>query len=175
VRWLRRTLAAALAAILVAVLVLLSRLPWTVEPESDALVRLSWRSVGERVEECREPSEAELAALPRHMRQPKICEGRVAPFRLRVELDGAAAVDELVRAAGAREDRPVYVFRELRVPPGEHRLAVHFAAERPRGASAAESAPLLLEETLVLAPRSVALVSYDADAGRLVVVGPPRR
>ena len=173
-RWLRRALAGALAAVLVAVLVLLSRLPWTAEPEPDSLVRLSWRSVGERVEECREPSEAELAALPRHMRLPKICEGRVAPFRLRVELDGVAALDELVRAAGAREDRPVYVFRELRVSPGEHRLAVYFDAERPPGSPAAEAAPLRLEETLLLAPRAVALVTYDAEARRLVLRGPPR-
>lgn len=172
---------ASAALALVAALVLGSRLPWRAETSDAAVLRLSWRSLGQRVEACREPTEEELAALPRHMRMSRICEGRIAPFRLRVAVDGETRVDAPVHASGAREDRPAYVLRELRLAPGEHRVSVRFEVEP--GVSASDvpvTPPLVLDETLRLAPREVALVTHDPDADRLVLVharparsGPP--
>lgn len=169
---LRRVLAAAVAAGLTAGLVVCSGLPYLDDSSEDALIRLSWRAAGERVEECRIPSEEELAALPPHMRRAEICEGRLAPFRLSVSIDGSAVFEDLIRPAGTRRDRPVYVLQEFPVSPGRHRLEVRFAPQLPEGDERANRAPLILDETLVLEPRRIALVTQDGTAERLYLMAP---
>jgi hypothetical protein len=157
------------ALLLGAALVLGTRVPWTAEPEDEAAIRLSWRAVGEPIERCRVVTPEELEALPPHMRQREICERRLAPFRLRVSLDGADVADEEVFPSGARGDRPTYVFRELRVAPGSHHLKVQFQALHPEGAPPPPP-PLQLERTLELGPRAVALVAEDPDTAQLVLL-----
>jgi hypothetical protein len=103
------------------------------------------------------------------MRRTRICERRLAAFRLRVELDGAPAIDELVAPEGAQRDRPAYVLRELRVRPGPHRLAVRFSPE------SGDAAPLALDAELELAAREVALVTENPDSGQLEVRRGPAR
>jgi hypothetical protein len=147
-------------------LVALSRVPYQALPGDDALIRLSWRTVGTYVEECRRPTAAELERLPVHMRREEICEGRMLPFRLRVTLDGRVVLEETVMPAGARGDRPLFVLREIAVPPGEHRLRVEWSAE-----GGGEGGHLDLEATLRLASREISLVTYDVDRRSLVLRG----
>jgi hypothetical protein len=173
----RRALGAALVgAILTAGLVAGTRVPWLAEPADQALIRLSWRAAGERVEECREPSAAEQAALPAHMRLPSICERRLFPFRLVVRIDGSERASELLHARGASEDRPTTVFRDFRVEPGAHRLEILFEAEGPPGVGAKAHPPLRLEESVLLAPRQILLVTraLDEEGGALRLDAPPR-
>ena len=157
-----------------------------------ALLRLSWRARGVRVEECRRLDDDEIAALPAHMRRETVCEGGLAPYRLRVDVDGERVVDSPVRGAGVREDRPLYVFRELELAPGRHRVQVGFERLRageaegrggvtPRPAPRAPSegrragsrdavrAALTLDAELTLDGGAVALITYDATARRLVL------
>jgi hypothetical protein len=149
---------------------------YTAETDAHALVRLAWRARGERVRNCRHRTPEELEKLPPHMRQEEVCEGRILPYRLVVELDGVAAVEEVIHGAGAREDRPLYVSRDLPVQPGSHRLAVTFAREsRAVGDSAiamgglSTPAHLTLDTTVVVASRRVVLVTYDEEREQLVV------
>ena len=137
----------------------------------------------------------ELAQLPQHMREGDVCEGRILPYRLVVELDQRPAVDFMVRASGAREDRPLYVYHEFLVAPGAHRIAIDFerqgvpgeaeneereeheeeerragrAGQAGRARRASEPGRLQLDTTLVLADREIALVTYSADERRLVI------
>ncbi|MEX0912399.1 MAG: hypothetical protein WD737_12470 [Gemmatimonadota bacterium] len=158
----------------------LTRVPWDVG-ETHAFVRLSWRTPGEFVEECRRPSAEELAALPVHMRREEICEGRMISYRLRVAIDGRAVIDESVRAAGAREDRPLYVYRDLPVSPGDHEILVRWDPERPAGARRVDgrSTPggrgavdgLAITATVRLEPREIALVTYDRNLRRFILRG----
>ena len=145
---LRAALGALLVAFLCAGLVAGTGLPYQAEVGDHALVRLSWRAVGERVEACRRPSEEELAALPPHMRRAEICEGRMTPFRLAVAIDGEELLDERILPSGTRQDRPVYVLREFPVAQGPHRLRVAFAEELPEGAGRAPRPPLVLDEAV---------------------------
>jgi hypothetical protein len=160
------------AALLTTGLVVGSALPYAVNRDERALVRLSWRAVGEPVKECRVPTPEELAALPQHMRRPEICEARLSPFHLRVAIDGRAVFDGQILPSGARQDRPTYVFEEFSVAPGEHRLEIRFAEER--GEVERELAPLTLDETVTLRPRDILLVARprDEDALALITPGP---
>ena len=159
-----RVLGAALAGtLLTAGLVAGTRVPWVAEPANQAVVRLAWRAIGERALECREPSAAEQAERPAHMRQPLLCERRLLPFRLAVHIDGALRSDESLHASGAREDRPTFVFHDFRVSPGAHRIEIRFEVERPPGAAPAAQPALRLDETVELAPRQILLVTRAGD------------
>jgi hypothetical protein len=158
-----------------AALVAGSQLPWRPEAGGEASIRLSWRTVAEPVTECRAPTPEELEGLPPHMRMQEICERGHAPFRLRVEIDGEEARDVLLQPSGARGDRPLYVFEELRVPPGAYRLEVEFAEQRqPKAGSERAPVELTLETALELEPRDIALVTLDATGERLAVTLPGR-
>lgn len=195
----RRVLGVALAVAVTLAIAALSRLPYAAAEGQAALIRFSWRTPGAQVNECRRLSAEELERLPVHMRREEVCERRILPYRLQVRLDGRTVYDELVRASGAREDRPLFVFRELPVAPGEYRLEVRWERERNGGSGsgdddaheaadehemrkAHDSAPrpaprrttpehLELKVVLRLDAGDVSLVTYDLDHQRLVVRG----
>lgn len=195
-RALRIGIAVAVAILATVAIGALTRVPYTVGDGELAAVRLTWRMQGKAVEDCRTLSEEELAALPAHMRQPEVCETYVPPYRLRVEIDGETIENILVLAGGAHENRPIYVYSELRVQPGTHDLRVEFEQEsQPADAAAAERAEMAgelgdaqageraagqgdelaagdrleLRETITLESGQVALVTYDREARRLVL------
>ncbi|HEY9506333.1 MAG TPA: hypothetical protein VIQ27_10200 [Gemmatimonadales bacterium] len=187
-----RVIAAAVALGSAAAIAGLSQVPWTPVPGPEAMVRLSWRARGERLEVCRQLSAEELAELPPHMRQEQVCEGTTAEYRLRVEVDGEERVDQLVQGSGEVQVRPLYVYRELVLPPGEHtvRVEVERAARHSAGdaededekaeetgsrrrAEAAVPRQLRLERRLNLRPREVVLITYDAERRDLVLVATP--
>lgn len=161
-----RIVGALLAVALTVALVAASQWPWRVHGEDEARIRLSWRTVSEPIRACRKPTPEELAALPQHMRMQEICERRHAPFHLLVRLDGKTVREGLHEPPGARGDRPLYVFEEIAVPPGPHRIEVEFREELEEGA---RTPPLLLDRETQLAPRAIALVTLDASGERLVL------
>jgi len=128
-RILTRALGAMVAAAATLGVVGLSRAPLAAYPDEAPVLRLAWSVRPERIEHCRTLTDAELARVPAHMRQRVQCEGRSASYRLSVAIDGRPRLDTLVTGGGARSDRPVYVFRELAVPPGQHRVAIRFDRE----------------------------------------------
>lgn len=174
------------AILLTGAVVGLSHMPYQVESGDEARLRLSWRFRA-AVEECRELTEEELAELPVHMRREVVCQRRVPPFRLRVEVDGRAVLDEVVRAAGAQHDRPLYVFREISVEPGRRDVRIRFervgeeggrgeaseVEEREADTPGGSPSELVLETTLELEAREIALISYDPGAGLLRRVETP--
>ncbi len=177
---LRRGIAVAFAVVVTVAVAALSRAPYAAGETQGAAVRLAWRVRSARVEECRQLTPAERANLPTHMRREEVCEGRVLPYRLVVTLDGRVVADELVRAAGARADRPLFVFHEFPVAPGPHDLRIRFEREQPsaagdtvRTAEGAAAAPALLElaERVALDPLDVALVVYDPEQRALILRG----
>jgi len=168
VTWFHRAQALVTSAVLMAALVALSGVGFVVESGDQGRIRLSWKAVGQRVEACRTPSQEELEALPEHMRRSEICEGGLAPFELRVAIDGREVYARTLRAAGAREDRPTTVYEEFPVSPGRHRLAVRFESTPPAGA-VPTSAPLTLERDVEIAPREILLVVRDEARGELEI------
>jgi hypothetical protein len=172
----RRTGAVTVALATTLAIGILSQAPYTADRMEHAVVRLAWRARGQRVEECRRLTPDEIERLPAHMRQEERCEGRVLPYRLQLAIDGARVMDELVHAAGARHDRPLFVYRELAFEPGTHTILVTFTREGDIPAAAREEqekegtpAQLALDTTVALLPRRVLLVTYDGDRRQLVV------
>jgi hypothetical protein len=164
----RLVLAVLLTMALTMGLVVCSQLPYEPDTRETALLRLSWRATGERVEKCRQVTPEELAALPQHMRREEICEGRLAPFELSVALNGENLYTGLIRAAGARQDRPTYVSREFEVSPGTHRLSVRFVSDLEDSARA----PLVFDAAITLEPRQVLLVTHDPHTDQLIIFDP---
>ncbi len=169
----RRVLALAVAVGGALVLAWLSQAPYAAETGRDGVVRLSWRARGERVEQCRPLSEEERAQLPPHMRLPEVCEGKIAPYVLSLELDGALALLDTIRATGARGDRPLYVFHDVPVAPGSQEVRVRFVRqlevsdESPGPATA--PIELELETSINVAPGAIALITLDPASGALIL------
>lgn len=165
-RALRRALGVAVAGAAALAIGAGSRVSHVPPGAGAATVRLSWRFTGERVQECRQLTEDELASQPIHMRRTEVCEGRVLPYALRLELDGRLTVQEIVEPSGARGDRPLYVHRELPLEPGTYRLDVAF--ERTGPARPDSVSRLELSTTVTLGAGDVVLVTYDPDRRALV-------
>lgn len=173
--------------------------PLRTASDGTAMLRLSWSARPERIEQCRRLSDAELAALPQHMRLRWECEGRFARYLLSVSVDGRMLAADTVRGGGLRNDRPMHVFREYAVRPGARRITVTLrridaavppdskadattaagtgAADREtreaqeRRVRRAEALPELvhLDSTLTVAARRVVLVSYASSDRGFVV------
>jgi hypothetical protein len=148
-------------------------LPTSYADEGDALLRLSWRVDGTMIEECRARTPAELEALAPHMRTPQVCTGLGAAYVLRVDIDGEQSALDTITPAGARRDRPVYVFREFGLSPGAHDVVVDLHALMPStGASTEAPPPLTWAGELTIAPTEIALVTLDPASGSLIRRGP---
>ena len=157
-----------------------STAPVTVHDSDDGVLRLAWSARPERIEDCRPRSAEELAALPPHMRQPMVCEGVAAEYRLTVRREGAIIADQVVRGGGLRHDRRLYVFREIALPPGEIAIEIRFdrldpgtpnRSAGPAPNASAVPAHLSFERRLRVRSREVVLVTYDPQ-GRALVVTP---
>ena len=143
----------------------LTRVPYTEHRADDAMVRLAWKFRSDRVRACRRLSAAELAKLPAHMRAPEVCEGALRPYALEVAVDGTPRLaSDTVKGAGVSGDRPLFVFRELALAPGRHRLAVRFT---PLGPDSTRPAGLSLDTVVTLGVRDVVLVTLDDTRGVL--------
>ena len=165
----RRGLAVGLACAATLGIASLSRVPATHVGADQAMLRLSWRIFGARVEECRPRSAEELEALAPHMRTAEVCTGGNADYELRVEVDGAEVTRDTLHAGGARGDRPVYVLRDLPVAPGPHDAAVTFRALVPEGYDPGDQpTQLVFDGHVDLAPREIALITLDSAGTSLV-------
>jgi hypothetical protein len=157
----------AIFAVSFAIAIGVSRLSHVRTPSGldDSVVRLSWRTQGVSVEECRRLTEEELERIAPHMRRPEECTGGVADYELVVTLDDDVRVIDTIGPSGVRRDRPVYVFYDLGVDPGTYSVAVRFAALVPPG-----TAPSVLEWAgqMKLEANEVGLITTDPTGTELL-------
>jgi len=115
-----------------------SGMPLSYADPGTARLRLSWSARPERIETCRAASAEELAREEEHMRQRVECEGQFASYALRVEVDGRRVSESVVRGAGLRHDRPMYLLRDLDLTTGPHQVRVSFTRRERVGRRARE-------------------------------------
>jgi hypothetical protein len=90
-----------------------------------AVLRLSWIHVGEKISKVL--TQAELDDLPIHMRpQDGVLESESIPYVLEVSIDQEQLDKEIVNGAGLQGDRPMHVFKDYVVSPGEHSIEITF-------------------------------------------------
>jgi hypothetical protein len=168
---------AAAAAALVGI-VWASHAPMTAHASADAMLRLAWSALPERIETCRERSDEELEHLPQHMRQRVECEGAAAHYRLTVRVGERLIATEIVHAGGLRQDRRIYVFREFAVPVGDQSVTVQFErveapdthharATEHHQPTGAVPPRLAFVQRVRFQPRAVMLVTYDPERREL--------
>ena len=145
----------------------LSRAPYTPSAAETGMLRMSWRLRPERVETCRPRTQAELDALPAHMRTPEVCDGGLAAYRLVVRIDDGAPDTMRVLPGGARGDRPLFVLRETPLAPGPHRVLIRFEREHPEREDAP---PLALDTVLDVVAGRIELITIEPASRRLVHV-----
>lgn len=104
--------------------------PW--HPAGATELRLSWSARPERIETCRELSDAELAERPAHMQRRIECVGGLATYDLTVTVDDAVLDDEVIHGSGLRQDRPIFLLRRYPLVEGEHRVRVTFTRREGR-------------------------------------------
>ena len=188
---LRRTIGLVVALASLTAVAALSRVPYRTHDGERALLRLSWRMRGERIEQCRGATPAELANVPQHMRREVICEGaRIAAYRLRVVVDGRTLANSVVAGSGVVGDRPIYVLRDFELRPGTHQLQLSFEKEPNQGGEKSGEQPdssrereydrqarrgtipprLALDTSVEVQPGSVVLITYDSERRQLQLV-----
>ena len=169
------------AAVVTAGLVWGSTAPLTVQDDAHGVIRVAWSVRPERIEECRARTAEELARLPQHMRQATVCVGQTAEYQLTVRRDGEVVVRQLVRGGGWRRDRPLYVFKEVPVSPGDSSIDVEFARTGIGGAPAAGSlrqadvapAHLAYSDRVTVRAGEVVLITYAAEQRALIALRSP--
>ena len=148
-------------AVVLATAVLSIRPAWQSLPADHALLRLSFTESGART--CRPRTAEELAALPRNMRQPEVCERRRAPVRVELDLDGQTVLAEDLPPTGLAGSGPSRIYRRFELPAGTYTVAVRLRTD-PAQPGWADSAA----RDVTLAPGQSLAIDYDRGAGGFV-------
>ncbi|MBK7581439.1 MAG: hydrogenase iron-sulfur subunit [Myxococcales bacterium] len=85
---------------------------------------VSFKHPGKAGENCREPSAEELAKLPKHMRQKRICERRRVAVRVRVEVDGRELSNKAYEPRGIWGDGNSISIERFPLPAGPHDVTI---------------------------------------------------
>jgi hypothetical protein len=147
------------------------------EATGEAVLRVSLRSTRARAEVCRERTPEELAALPIHMREPRICETFAPPYRLTVAIDGEPRLERSIAPGGVKGDRPLIASVELALDPGTVDLDVRWSPELDglEEFSGGDTLPKLprfeLRRRVELFADRIALVELDEASGEMRLVG----
>lgn len=124
-----------------------------------ALLKLSFSHGAQRVGECRDRSDAELAKLAPNMRIRQDCPRERAPVIVELEVDGVGLYRESLPPSGLSRDGPASAYRRFVVPAGTHRLSARLS-DNAKGEFNYRG-----EKTVTLAPAQIVVVEFHAPAG----------
>jgi hypothetical protein len=148
-------------------LAVFSAYPWVATPPDAALLKVSVKHVAAPVAAGAALSHEELEKLPRHMR-PVGGQGGESRGRrdttVRVTLDGRPVLERTYPPSGFRRDGPTFVYEEVVLVPGRHRLEATLAeaGEAPKRGAAAAPLERRLEADVDVASRQVLLLELSS-------------
>jgi len=129
-----------------------------------AVISLTFSHAGQRVEECRRLSQAELDKLPPNMRKPMECERERRPLELIFKVDDITLYQAELEPSGIWKDGESTVYARFPVDSGPHELFIGMTdSGRDEGFD--------YEHTgmITLAPEQNVVVEFDADRKVFVV------
>lgn len=129
----------------------------------EALVRISFSHAAQRVGECRERSDEELAKLAPNMRLRTVCPRERAPVILEIDMDGKPLYKIVATPTGLQKDGQSTVYRRMTVKSGQR----HFVARLSDHSSGAFN--FTKEFSVDLAPGKVMVLDFNASQGGFIV------
>jgi len=133
--------------------------PYQVLAPGEALIRVSFSHSAQRLQECRQRSDEELAKLPPNMRVREDCPRERSPTHFQLEVDGRLMIDRVVQPAGLTRDGAATLYWRLPLPAGTHRIVARLN-DRP-GPGFSHSAGTTAE----LAPGDAMVIDFQASRG----------
>jgi hypothetical protein len=140
-----------------------SAFPWIATPPGVALLKVAVKHVAGPVDGGVALSREELEKLPRHMRPASGQSGESRGRRdttVRVTLVGRPVLERTYGPSGFRGDGPTFVYEEVRLVPGRHRLEATLS--EVAGSSTRSDAPVPLERRLS--------TEVDVESGRVLLL-----
>jgi hypothetical protein len=131
---------------------------------NDGLLRLSILAPGKPRFECRQRTPEELAKMPPQMRVQADCPRERSPVHVRVELDGAAVIDDAFPPAGLSRDGASAGYRRLAVPSGTHELKVQVNDDMRHSGFIYERA-----ERIAIVPGQIVLIDFNPEQGGVLI------
>lgn len=131
-------------------------------PEGEALIRLSIRVAGQRLQECRQRSAEELARLAPNMRSATDCPRERSPVTVELEMDGRPLYHVVASPKGFSRDLPSTLYRRLPVAAGAHRFVVRLKDRASGGFNYVQ------EKSLELRPGASLVIDFDAARGGFI-------
>ena len=128
-----------------------------------ALINLSFSHAGQRKEECRRLTPAEIAATAPNMRQPLDCPRERVPVAAELVLDGISLLSKSYKPTGLARDGASSAYERIPVRPGQHQLTVRLRdSRRGDGFDYEENISINLR------PRQNFVVDFRDNPGRFV-------
>lgn len=89
-----------------------------------ALLRIAGVFNSTRAEDCRPPTDADIAGMPKHMRPLEICERQPITYRIVATVDGEALLQKQIQRSDGRADQQLLVSEDLSIAPGKRHVEI---------------------------------------------------
>lgn len=122
----------------------------------DAMVSLSFSHAGERIQECRQRSQAELDKLPPNMRKPADCPRERHPVSVVFSVDGQERYRETLVPSGFWEDGESTFYQRMPVKAGTRVLQIVM-----NDSESGQDGNLAHTQSLQLEPGAHVVVTFD--------------
>jgi hypothetical protein len=122
----------------------------------EAVVSLTFSHAGQRIEECRQLTQAELDELPPNMRMATQCQRERHPVQVIFKADGETLYQESLKPSGVWSDGESTVYGRFPLKQGSRRLYIGM-----NDSGGAAEPDYELETTLVLERGQHVVVEFD--------------
>ena len=129
-----------------------------------AVVTLALAHAGERREDCRTLTPAEMAKLPPNMRLATDCPRERSPISIELLLDGKSVIKEVANPPGLYSDQGVDIFKSMKIPAGEHNLSI-IMNDNVR----VEGPTYTHKQKVILKPAQMLLIDFNSDNKTFIV------
>ena len=133
---------------------------------AQALIALSFSHAGKPIEECQQLTPEELAALtklPSNKRNPKVCPRQRSPIEVKLFMDDQLLFSKTFQPHGFSGDWGVDVYRQFKVPSGQHHLKVQL-----KDSVRVKDFNYVHKAKVVLKPAQLLIIGFQPESGFII-------